>query len=84
MINVGIIGTGIMGAGHARFIKIGASHRGPLSSINIDFESFSSIVISPDLSSTLGIWRNLWTDNKSMAKSAREYIENKIIAAHKN
>ncbi|NBW04101.1 MAG: sugar phosphate isomerase/epimerase, partial [Cytophagia bacterium] len=32
----------------------------------------------------LGIWRNLWTDNKSMAKSAREYIENKIVAAHKN
>ena len=50
----------------------------------ITFESFSSTVVSPDLSSTLGIWRNLWTDNKSMAKSAREYIENKIITAHKN
>ena len=59
MINVGMIGTGIMGAGHARFIKIGASHRGPLSSININFESFSSVVISPDLSSKLRIWQNL-------------------------
>lgn len=59
MINVGIIGTGVMGAGHARFIKIGASHRGPLGSTNIDFESFSSTVISPDLSSKLRIWRNL-------------------------
>jgi hypothetical protein len=59
MINVGIIGTCVMGTGHARFIKIGASHRGPLSSINIDFESFSSIVISPDLSSKLRIWQNL-------------------------
>jgi hypothetical protein len=48
-----------MGAGHARFIKIGASHRGPLSSINIDFESFSSIVISPDLSSKPRVWQNL-------------------------
>ena len=59
MINVRIIGTGVMGAGYARFIKIGASHRGPLGSTNIDFESFSSTVISPDLSSNLRIWRNL-------------------------
>jgi D-psicose/D-tagatose/L-ribulose 3-epimerase len=82
------------------YVHVGASHRGPLGTGNIDFdsffgalakidykgtitfESFSSAVVSPELSSTLGIWRNLWTDNKSMAKSAREYIENKIIAAH--
>ena len=81
------------------YVHIGASHRGPLGSGNIDFdsffgalnkvgyagtitfESFSSTVVSPDLSSTLGIWRNLWTDNKSMAKSAREYIEDKIKVA---
>jgi D-psicose/D-tagatose/L-ribulose 3-epimerase len=48
----------------------------------ITFESFSSAVVSPDLSSTLGIWRNLWTDNKTMAKSAREYMEAKIAVAH--
>ena len=84
------------------YVHIGASHRGPLGTGNIDFdsffgalakigykgtitfESFSSTVVAPDLSSTLGIWRNLWTDNKSMAKSAREYIENKVVAAHKN
>jgi len=84
------------------YVHIGASHRGPLGTGNIDFdsffsalakigykgtitfESFSSTVVAPDLSSTLGIWRNLWTDNKSMAKSARVYIENKIVAAHKN
>jgi D-psicose/D-tagatose/L-ribulose 3-epimerase len=84
------------------YVHIGASHRGPLGTGNIDFdsffgalakigykgtitfESFSSTVVAPDLSRTLGIWRNLWTDNKSMAKSAREYIENKIVAAHKN
>jgi len=82
------------------YVHIGASHRGPLGTGNIDFdaffgalakigyegtitfESFSSTVVSPELSSTLGIWRNLWTDNKSMAKSAREYMEAKIIAAH--
>ena len=84
------------------YVHIGASHRGPLGTGNIDFdsffgalakigykgtitfESFSSTVVAPDLSSTLGIWRNLWTDNKAMAKSAREYIENKIQLAHKS
>jgi len=82
------------------YVHIGASHRGPLGTGNVDFdsffgalakigykgtitfESFSSAVVSPELSNTLGIWRNLWTDNKSMAKSAREYMEAKIIAAH--
>ena len=81
------------------YVHIGASHRGPLGTGNIDFdsffgalhkigfkgtitfESFSSAVVSKDLSNTLGIWRNLWTDNKSMAKSAREYMEAKILAA---
>ncbi len=81
------------------YVHIGASHRGPLGTGNIDFdsffgalhkigfngtitfESFSSAVVSKDLSNTLGIWRNLWTDNKSMAKSAREYMEAKIVAA---
>jgi hypothetical protein len=56
MINIRIVSTGVMGAGYARFIKIGASHRGPLGSTNIDFESFSTTVISPDLSSKLRIW----------------------------
>ncbi len=82
------------------YVHIGASHRGPLGTGNIDFdsffgalakigykgtitfESFSSAIVSPDLSNTLGIWRNLWTDNKSMAKSAREYIEAKIRVAY--
>ncbi|TRZ56986.1 MAG: sugar phosphate isomerase/epimerase [Streptomycetaceae bacterium] len=82
------------------YVHIGASHRGPLGTGNVDFdsffgalatigykgtitfESFSSSVVSPDLSSTLAIWRNLWTDNKAMAKSAREYMEAKIVKAH--
>lgn len=48
----------------------------------ITFESFSSAVVDPALSSALAIWRNLWTDNKTMARSSREFIETKIKAAH--
>ena len=82
------------------YVHIGASHRGPLGTGNVDFdalfgalakinykgvitfESFSSAVVSKDLSNTLGIWRNLWSDNMSMAISSREYMEKKINAAH--
>ena len=48
----------------------------------ITFESFSSAVVDPALSSALAIWRNLWTDNKTMARTSREFIETKIKAAH--
>ena len=83
------------------YVHVDASHRGPLGTGNIDFdsffgalaeigykgtitfESFSSAVVHPDLSSTLGIWRNLWTDNKSMAINSRKYMEQKIRAAYK-
>jgi D-psicose/D-tagatose/L-ribulose 3-epimerase len=97
------LATPVIAAGsQLGYVHIGASHRGPLGTGNIDFdsffgalakigykgtitfESFSSSVVSPELSSTLGIWRNLWTDNKSMAKSAREYIEAKIATAQQN
>ena len=81
------------------YVHIGASHRGPLGTGNVDFdsffgalakinykgvitfESFSSAVVNEELSNTLGIWRNLWTDGLEMAISSREYIEKKIIAA---
>jgi D-psicose/D-tagatose/L-ribulose 3-epimerase len=40
----------------------------------ITFESFSSEVVNPQLSSALSIWRNLWDDSMELATSAREFI----------
>lgn len=40
----------------------------------ITFESFSSAVVNEDLSNTLAIWRNLWTDGADLARHARAYI----------
>ncbi len=40
----------------------------------LTFESFSSEVVHPTLSSTLAIWRNTWTDSMELAKDAREFI----------
>ncbi|MBA2317322.1 MAG: sugar phosphate isomerase/epimerase [Euzebyales bacterium] len=40
----------------------------------VTFESFSSAVVDPRLSSTLAIWRNLWSDGMDLATSARAEI----------
>lgn len=46
----------------------------------IVFESFSSAVVSPTLSNTLGIWRNLWTDSADLAAHANRFIRDHIAA----
>ena len=46
----------------------------------ITFESFSSAVVAPDLSRMLGIWRNLWEDNRELGSHANEFIRNKLVA----
>jgi len=38
------------------------------------FESFSSAVVDPQLSTTLAVWRNLWSDSMDLATHAREFI----------
>ena len=40
----------------------------------LTFESFSSEVVHPTLSSNLAIWRNTWTDSMKLACDAREFI----------
>lgn len=40
----------------------------------IVFESFSSAVVDPQLTGTLGIWRNLWRDSGDLARHANTSI----------
>lgn len=47
----------------------------------ITFESFSSAVVSPALSSTLCIWRELWTDGMDLATAARRFVEEQRATA---
>jgi D-psicose/D-tagatose/L-ribulose 3-epimerase len=47
----------------------------------ITFESFSSAVVSAQLSSMLGIWRNLWDDSKDLSEHAFHFIQGKRRAA---
>ncbi len=46
----------------------------------ITFESFSSAVVHPALSSNLSIWRDLWTDSMELATGARAFIRERYGA----
>ncbi|MFC6356487.1 sugar phosphate isomerase/epimerase family protein [Luethyella okanaganae] len=45
------------------------------------FESFSSSVVSAELSNALGIWRNLWQDSDDLAAHANRFIRDKLRSA---
>jgi D-psicose/D-tagatose/L-ribulose 3-epimerase len=47
----------------------------------ITFESFSSEVVSEDLSNTLCVWRNMWSDSHDLAVQARAFIDSQWAAA---
>ena len=69
---------GYLGKGHINFVEIFSAmneicYKGP-----ITFESFSSSVVEPQLSNTLGVWRNLWDDSDDLAKKAKLYLDNII------
>jgi D-psicose/D-tagatose/L-ribulose 3-epimerase len=48
---------------------------------DITFESFSSAVVDPRLSSTLAVWRNLWDDADDLARHARAFVADRIATA---
>lgn len=45
------------------------------------FESFSSEVVNPQLSSMLGIWRNLWSDGEDLCRHAMDFTRAHLQAA---
>jgi D-psicose/D-tagatose/L-ribulose 3-epimerase len=47
------------------------------------FESFSSTVVQPALSSALAVWRNLWSDSEDLARHARRFIESEWDCARR-
>ncbi|HEX6514809.1 MAG TPA: sugar phosphate isomerase/epimerase family protein [Nocardioidaceae bacterium] len=47
----------------------------------ITFESFSSAVVHPTLSSTLAIWRDLWDDSTELATGALAFLRSHLAGA---
>jgi len=74
-VHLGASHRGYLGSGNIDFPKflqvlVEINYQGPLV-----FESFSSKIIQPQLSSALAIWREMWTDSHDIASSARKFID---------
>jgi D-psicose/D-tagatose/L-ribulose 3-epimerase len=81
-VHVGESHRGYLGTGTIDFVSFfGALRRigytGP-----ITFESFSSAVVSEELSNTLAVWRNLWNDSTDLATQARDFVRTHLAAHH--
>ncbi|OLT03383.1 epimerase [Pseudonocardia sp. CNS-004] len=79
-VHIGENHRGYLGSGHLDFgaffhALADVGYRGP-----ITFESFSSAVVSPGLSSDLAVWRNLWSDGTDLAAHARAFIAGQLTA----
>jgi D-psicose/D-tagatose/L-ribulose 3-epimerase len=80
-VHVGESHRGYLGTGTVDFDTFFAAlgrvgYSGPIA-----FESFSTAVVHPELSSTLAIWRNLWDDSADIAGSARRFIDGRLADA---
>ena len=74
-VHIGESHRGYLGTGNVDFDAFFAAlkqigYRGPMT-----FESFSSKVVDPNLSNTLCVWRNLWSDSDDLASKALEFIK---------
>lgn len=79
-VHIGESHRGYLGTGSVDFDNFfkalgRVSYDGP-----ITFESFSSAVVAPDLSRSLGIWRNLWSDSAALGAHANRFIRDRLEA----
>lgn len=80
-VHIGENHRGYLGQGHVNFPELFTA----LAEVGYDgvitFESFSSAVVDEDLSRTLRIWRNMWSNGMDLAVQARRYIGEQIATA---
>jgi len=74
--NRGYLGEGTIDFAEAFDALAEMDYTGPLT-----FESFSSTVVDPQLSNTLGVWRNLWEDGMDLATRARAFMAENMAEA---
>src|SRR5450755_2963501 len=74
-VHIGESHRGYLGSGNVDFTTFfralaETGYDGPIA-----FESFSTTVLAPELSNRLGVWRDLWDDNRDLARHAKEFID---------
>ena len=79
-VHIGENHRGCLGSGHLDFTSFFHALRAIGYTGPITFESFSSAVVAPGLSSDLSIWRNLGSDGEDLARHARSFIANNLSA----
>ncbi|MEO7061053.1 MAG: TIM barrel protein [Lapillicoccus sp.] len=73
-VHLGESHRGALGTGSVPFVEFfRALHEVDYQGV-LTFESFSSRVVHPTLSSNLAIWRDTWDDGMALAKDARAFI----------
>jgi D-psicose/D-tagatose/L-ribulose 3-epimerase len=73
--NRGPLGSGTVDFGSFFSALAHIGYAGP-----ITFESFSSVVLAPELTSALCIWRDPWHDSEALASGARRFIDAQLDA----
>jgi len=77
-VHIGESNRGYLGRGTVDFDEVfdalkKLGYQGP-----ITFESFSSEVVDPQLSSSLCVWRNLWHDSDDLARHAASFMRARL------
>ncbi len=75
-VHLGESHRGALGTGSVPFEEFFGALRDVAYDGVLTFESFSSKVVHPTLSSNLAIWRDTWDDSMALATDARAFIRN--------
>lgn len=83
-VHIGESHRGYLGSGQVDFDTFfralaAIGYEGP-----ITFESFSSSIVSAELTDALCIWRNPWTESEDLARHARQFIDQQLYAASRS
>jgi D-psicose/D-tagatose/L-ribulose 3-epimerase len=82
-VHIGESHRGYLGTGNVDFAGFFRAlghigYQGPLT-----FESFSSVIVAPELSEALCMWRVPWDHSADLARKAREFIQAQLNAAER-
>ncbi|GLY68145.1 sugar phosphate isomerase/epimerase family protein [Amycolatopsis taiwanensis] len=77
-VHVGESHRGALGTGSVPWAEFFTALRDVDYTGTITFESFSSEVVHPSLSSNLCIWRDPWTDGMRLARDARQFLRDNL------
>ncbi len=77
-LHIGESHRGYLGTGNVDFDELFGAVREVGYTGPVTFESFSSAVVHPDLSTMLAVWRNLWDDSRDLATHARAFMAERL------